>query len=535
MSASCTHVAIVGAGFAGTCALWHLVDRYPVRQITVFEASGAFGPGVPYREDDSPHYLINNTTDTMCLASGHRRAFLDWLAAIGHPGAADPQGHLPRAEFGRFLREVFRAAVASAAIKGIAVRLVPQAVTEIDETLPGRVRLTWAGGETLADAVLLATGRCAAAPRVAAPPPGAHACLIPDHLRTPVLDALPPEATVHVLGTSLSAYDVVNRLFAPETGAVFVRDATGTLQFEAGSSARQVVLMSRSGRLKKVGSATAPAIRRTRLRAAVLAAQAQAQGGLTLADLQALVEAEAAAHGVRLDWAALAHPYRDCTNAEAVNQRAGALLAADLAAARQGGAANFLVELAADAQRLLWHVFAAGLLQPEAQRRYRREVETALLCYAAPCPIPTAERLLALHRAGRLRVCRGVGTPVLEPDGRAWTVPHAHGAARATVLVDASGALDRRLDSPGQPPLYAQAARSGLLRPHAPGGEPAEGIAVDLQTGRAAGTRAVYLAGMMLWGPAFFTSSAFLTARMVERALAAMFGVPLPLDPGDPA
>ena len=39
------HVAIVGCDFAGTTALLHLVDRHPVREITVFEASGCFGPG----------------------------------------------------------------------------------------------------------------------------------------------------------------------------------------------------------------------------------------------------------------------------------------------------------------------------------------------------------------------------------------------------------------------------------------------------------------------------------------------------------
>jgi hypothetical protein len=94
------------------------------------------------------------------------------------------------------------------------------------------------------------------------------------------------------------------------------------------------------------------------------------------------------------------------------------------------------------------------------------------------------------------------------------------------VLVDCSGALDRRLDSPNQPPLYASMYAAGLLRPFELDGEPREGIAVDMASYRALGTRAVHVAGMMLWGPAFFTSSAYLAARVVERALGAMFEAP---------
>lgn len=517
------HVAIVGCGFAGTSALWQLVDRFPVRRITVFEATGEFGPGYPYREDDCPDYLVNNTTDTMCLASTNRRAFVEWLAAVGHPAATDPRGHVPRGEFGRFLREVVRAAVTSAAIKGIRVDLVPHEVTAIEEPAGGGVRLRRADGDTTADAVLLATGRCPDTSRVAAPPPGAAARLVPNHVRDGALDAIGPDATVHVLGASLSAYDVVNRLFSPRTGARFVRDAEGALRFDGGPNARRVVLVSRSGRLKKVGSAAASRIERTRLVMPVLEALAAERGGLVLEDLVRLADEEAAAHGASIDWATARAPYAGCADADAVNARAGALLAHDLAAARDGGLANFLLELVGDCQRLLWDAFAARLLRADEERRYRREVETAMLCWSAPCPIPTAERLLALHRAGRLVVRRGAAAPTLDADGAAWTLPHAHGVERATVLVDCSGAVERRLGSPRQSPLYAAAHASGLMRPYARDGVEAEGVDVDMATHRATGSRATYVVGMMLWGPGFFTSSAYMTARAVERSLDAMF------------
>jgi len=520
------HVVVVGCGFAGTSALWQLVHRHPVERVTVLEASGEFGPGFPYRERDCPDYLVNNPTDTMCLVPSHRGAFVDWLRATGHPGAAAPGGHLPRAEFGRFLREVVRASRVGASIRGIRVDLVPHEALGIEEPAECGVRVRWAGGEVRADAVLLATGRCPEASRVVPPPPGAAARFFPTHVCSDGLDELPADATVHVLGASLSAYDVVNRLFSPRTGAAFVRAADGTLGFEGGPNARRVVLMSRSGRLKKVGSAARMPIRRTRLVGPVLAALAAAHGGLSLEDVARLADEEAAAHGCRIDWPTVTAPYAGCNDADTLDVRAGALLAADLDAARTGGGANFLVDLVGDAQLRLWDAFANRWLRPEAERRYRREIESAMLGWAATCPVPTAERLLALHRAGRLVVRAGAGTPALDADGAAYTVPHRFGDECATVLVDCSGALDRRLDSARQPPLFASMHAAGLLRPFELDGEPREGIAVDMTSYRAHGTRAVHVAGMMLWGPGFFTSSAYLTARVVERALGAMFEAP---------
>src|SRR5262249_33735570 len=118
------HIAIVGCGFSGTSALWQLIDKHPVKRISVFDLSGEFGPGYPYRNDECPDYLINNTNDTMCLVASNRKAFIEWLRMHGHPGADNPRGHLPRAEYGRFLNDVVRASLANAAIKGINVELI---------------------------------------------------------------------------------------------------------------------------------------------------------------------------------------------------------------------------------------------------------------------------------------------------------------------------------------------------------------------------------------------------------------------------
>lgn len=520
------HVAIIGCGFTGTSALLQLVDRCPVRRITVFEASGDFGPGFAYRRDDSPAYLLNNTTDSLCLLPQSRQAFIAWLQGRGE--APEAKGHLPRGRYGDFLAGDFLAdAVAAtatlAAAKGIVLQRLPVEVTGLDEPGDadgGGVHLHWAGGSLRADAVILATGRCPTRHDIAPPPAGSGALLVPSQVRDGTLDALPLDAHCHVLGASLSAYDVVNRLFAPSTGCRFERDADGMLRFVPGPNQRRVTLCSRSGRLKQVQSPRPMALQRRHLTRAMLDGLA-ARGALTLAALRGLVDAEARDHGVVLDWSALVAPYAGCTSAEAVQRRAIGLLAGAIDAAHAGR--NVLVDLAGAAQTLLWDAFADRLLPAAEERRYRQQVETAVLTCTAPSALPTAERLLALLRAGAVQLRHGVQGVAWSAADAAWHIACAFGTERAQVLVDCRGALDRRIDSPAQPPLLRTMAAKGLLQPHRLGGEPADGAAIDMATLRAEGSRHVHVAGMWLWGPGLFTSSAFMMARAVQTILAALY------------
>ena len=508
------HVALIGCGFTGTSALLQLIDKAPVRRITVFEASGDFGPGYAWRTDDCADYLINNTTDSMCLLPGNRQAFIQWLRSGGE--SVDPQGHLPRRRFGEFLSDAVRAARVLAAAKGIELTLVPAEVTALSEPPTGGVLLRWPAGEVRADVAILTTGRCPDRPWIEPPPPGSSAICVPNHIRNDTLDGLPASATVHVLGASLSAYDVVNRLFSPTTGCRFVRDAAGELQFDPGPNQRHVVLCSRSGRLKKMQSQQRMALQRSVLSEATLARQA-ALGTVTLEALVGWIDDEARRHGVQLDWPALRDPYAGCASADAVNARAAEQLALDIRAAREGR--NFLVDLGADAQVLLWDAFAARYLGAAEEQRYRDHAETAVRTVTAPCPVPTAERLLALHRAGRLVLRHGVRAPRWSATDEAWLLDCAFNTERARVLVDCTGAVDRRVDSPGQGPLLQSLCAQGLLRPYRLGDAPSLGADVDLHTLRAAGSRHLYVMSMLLWGPGFFTSSAFMMAHLVRQLL----------------
>ncbi len=517
------HVAIVGCGFTGTSALFQLVRDYNADEITIFEASGRFGPGFAYQPDECGDYLINNTNDDMCLAPENRRAFFEWLSCQSeYAGKVDPKGHLPRAVFGLFLEDSFSRTLGRAMAKGIKINLLPCEVTDIEELPEGGVAIAAGGRRTVCDAVLLTTGRCPDIQPYKLASTGSGAHYIGSHVASSELDSLELDAEVHILGASLSAYDVVNRLFSEKTGCRFERNRSGSLNFIAGPNNRRVVLCSRSGRLKAVNSAialdgqlgvfTLDTLRRT-----------AGETGLDLQQVSDLIRLEADLQGAIVDWQAVTRPYDQCRTAESYNAQAGALMAADIAAAKKGGKDNFLPAFFSMAVATLWDAVAEGLFSPQAERLYRDHHESAALAFIAPCPIPTAEKLLALHREGRLSIIGGVKDIRLDEDGQHFALAHQFGVAKAKVLVNATSAVDRNVASDRQPALIRNLVANGLLRAHRIGGEAAFGADVDMTNFRLGGARNIYLANMLLWGPGFFTSSAYTMANVVSKILPVLF------------
>lgn len=142
-----TRLCIVGTGFSGTAALFHLVnaltaDRRPVPSVEILtiESRQVNGPGYPYAPYELlPGHLCNNQARQMSLAGDD---FYDWLgehrqrlaaefpALIRetHPGVSldawepDPEGFYPRALFGIYLEERFRETVSKARRHGIRIQ-----------------------------------------------------------------------------------------------------------------------------------------------------------------------------------------------------------------------------------------------------------------------------------------------------------------------------------------------------------------------------------------------------------------------------
>ncbi|MGW2525146.1 FAD/NAD(P)-binding protein [Streptomyces sp. NPDC001617] len=142
---------IIGTGFSGTCALWHVVRRLtdphrpsllPPSAITIVtvEQGPVSGPGYPYAKDNVQlAHRCNNEAGTMGI---HGNDFVDWMAESKpwlirdfpelvletHPGIElgewqpDDHGFYPRALFGAYLRQRFQEAVEKAVAHGIRVQ-----------------------------------------------------------------------------------------------------------------------------------------------------------------------------------------------------------------------------------------------------------------------------------------------------------------------------------------------------------------------------------------------------------------------------
>lgn len=508
------HIALIGCGFTGTSAFYQLVDKYPVKEISIFEASGIFGPGYPYRADECKDYLLNNTTDTLCLTPDNRRAFYNWMKSRQDliPDVK-PDSNLPRLYYGLFLEDVFKSTLTSAAIKNIKVNLIPRVATTIKEA-DGKVYID----DICADAAILTTGRCPDRDDYQHPPAGSKALYYPTHVNETSLDIIAIDAKVYILGSSLSAYDVINRLFSSHSGCEFKPNKDGILEYHAGPNARTATLCSRSGRLKKMKSTKASEIKRQHFTIKNLKATKPADG-FSLEDIAALIKKDCDLNDGDINWDLVLEPFKDCKNAADVNRMAAEILQNDIDGAKKSDSRNMLVDFFGDASIDIWDAFAAKLLSSAAEKKYRSDFETAALTYEASCPISTAEKLLALHRAGKLKVIKGVRSVSFSDDDDGYIIDHEYGSDVAKVLVNTTGALERDVTSDAQADLIKNMVSNGLLKPYSRDGEKMLGADVDMESFRVTGTKNIYMANMLLWGPGFFTSGAIYMATIVDRLL----------------
>ena len=223
-------VLVVGGGFSGvalTCALLRLA-RYPLR-ITLVERCADVGCGVAYGTQQ-PSHLLNVPAGRMGVHAHDEAGFARHLAAQGL--AARPQDFVPRAWYGPYLRDALDAAARNAAPGVTWCRHVGEAVA-----CSGRAVNFRQGPALEADAVVLATGHLSPhPPQPSQPPHVTHAPhwtepgLVPDPWQPGVMDAVAPDATVMLLGTGLTALDVLLQLRAAgHTGAVTMVSRRGLL------------------------------------------------------------------------------------------------------------------------------------------------------------------------------------------------------------------------------------------------------------------------------------------------------------------
>lgn len=209
-----SRIAIVGAGFTGTLLAVHLLrEAKAPLVIHLIEQHGWFGRGVAY-STGNPSHLLNTRVANMSAFPDEPGDFLMWLWRFDYHVDGlpiPPSGHafVPRGVYGSYLEDTLIAACKAAAP---GVECTMRAVEAIDVRRgDDRHLLSFQGDAPAAfDRVALCIGNL---------PPSLPPCevvgqldrprYIADPWHEPELVDIPSDASVAIIGTGLTAVDVV--------------------------------------------------------------------------------------------------------------------------------------------------------------------------------------------------------------------------------------------------------------------------------------------------------------------------------------
>ncbi|MET3471378.1 putative NAD(P)/FAD-binding protein YdhS [Novosphingobium sp. 1529] len=226
-------VAIIGGGFSGTLLAIHLARR-GVRVVIVERDPQALAHGLAYGAC-GPQHLLNVRAGNMSAFPDDPTHFLRWL---GHGETDAANRFATRASYGAYIASLLASARAAMPDRLTIAIASAQGVTPLGD---GTLQVALDQGVPLhARAVVLAQGNL---------PPQRHRALaalappqaLPDPWAPGALDAIAPDARVLMLGTGLTAIDVIQSL-----------DARG--------HRGPIVALSRRGLVPRAHAASGPAI-----------------------------------------------------------------------------------------------------------------------------------------------------------------------------------------------------------------------------------------------------------------------------------
>lgn len=216
--AAVRRVAIVGGGFSGVSAAIQLVRASTVPlAVTIVEPREQIGPGLAYSASDPDHRLNGPLWSHSVLAEDASH-FARWcerdgiLARDPQALAGDGNAFVRRADYGRYLAESLREHARWSATGSTISHLRGRATGAAFSG--GEIATSTDTGRTLRSSMLIvATGN--ALPRLQAPIPqslAAHPSVVANPLEPASLQRIDPRARVLVVGSGLTALDVVSTL-----------------------------------------------------------------------------------------------------------------------------------------------------------------------------------------------------------------------------------------------------------------------------------------------------------------------------------
>lgn len=198
-------VAVIGGGFGGLMTTARLAQHAPKCQFVVFERRPRKAPGIAYGACDEEH-LLNVPAARMGAFAEQPGGFLAWLERE-FPGRYRADDFVPRALFGRYLLATVGQVLTET---NACAAFVRDAVVHI-EPLGQKFELLLASGKTvLARGIVLSPGLPQArAPWRAVDQGVARRLLVQDPWDQEALDGIPADDEVVIVGSGLTAIDVV--------------------------------------------------------------------------------------------------------------------------------------------------------------------------------------------------------------------------------------------------------------------------------------------------------------------------------------
>ena len=450
------NIAIVGGGACGLAVFTQLIERakrgLKVHSVTVIERNDWVGPGLAYSEACWGASL-NMPADAMGLSTDNRLHFYEWVAAT-HPGPTRAT-YLPRKQYGEYLANLMISTVKEAEQLGVVVRIVNDEAFDIHQTDQGFEVQLVNSGRIRAHHVVLAIGNF----------PGArHRELAgtPGYLPTPWpnsrLEEIPPDASVSVLGSRLTAVDTA--IFLTENGH------RGPINF-----------ISRSARLPKVQGKIIPFARRHALQSLVREIEESPEDAFSKIVTGVKDEME---KDMTIDWSSVGADHDPLTE-----------LRNDVADATRGSLPwqTILKSSGAFSERV-WKC-----LTMEEKLNFVRGFSSTWVAYRVPMSLENGRKVLALMESGQLNVLKG---EKVVWDGSDFVISLRDSEVRSQYLVEATGQETdaHQIESP----LLQRLLGSGLLQSY-----PTGGVEVDFST--LAAPSGIHVLGELTSGVHYFTSS----------------------------
>lgn len=252
-SAECHRIVIVGGGFSGATFAVQLLrrTRVPVH-ISIIESREHLGRGLAYSADD-PDHRLNGPLDVQAIDPEYPEDLLSWCdeAKVQEtdPEARVPSGHLflRRSVIGEYLSAQV-ALHARDENPGSTISHVRDTAVDVVATGEALQVKTSFNGDLVADMVVLATGNPVPSLRKPfAPEHASHPRIIANPLVGGSLDSISADAQVLIVGSGLTALDMLSTLLRREhQGQITVVSRRGLRPREQSPEVRGVVTPRKS-------------------------------------------------------------------------------------------------------------------------------------------------------------------------------------------------------------------------------------------------------------------------------------------------